>query len=116
MSEIYIDMRIFKKICLCLYTFLTQLEGHVGPLQVGSQMYGILTLQLECARALLLSLPAALSRRHLSVDVFAGVMNEAKRPLGTTALREHHAYAPSTSHWSPSFAPDVQNFKARLSK
>jgi hypothetical protein len=57
-----------------LSTFLTQPEGHVGPLQVGSQMYGILTAQSECARALLLSFPAALRRRHLSVVKFAGFM------------------------------------------
>ena len=113
-SEILLFMRIGEKLAV-FCTFLTQTEGQVGPLQAGSQMYGILTVQSECASALLLSLPAAFRRRHRSVDKFAGFMWSVRRPFGTISLREHHAYEPSTSHWSPSFAPEVQNFKDRLS-
>lgn len=32
-----------------------------------------------------------------------------------TWFKAHHAYTPCTSHWLPSFAPDVQNFFVRSS-
>lgn len=98
LKHLLILVRVKHSAILTISTFLTQPEGHVGPLQVGSQMYGILTEQSECARALLLSLPAAFSRRHRSVVEIAGLMKVVRSPFGTTSLRAHHAYAPSTSH------------------
>lgn len=98
-----------------LITFLVQPVGQVGILQDGSHMYGILTVQFECAKAVLLSLPAASTKIHRSDDEFVGFINAVNSPKGTTSLMAHHAYAPCTSHCSPSFAPDVQYFFVRLS-
>jgi hypothetical protein len=95
-------------------TFLTQLEGQVVLLHEASQMYGIFTAQSECARTLLLSVPAGSNTRQRSAKEVVALVKLTRNAVGTAWSRAHHEKLfVCTSHLS--FTPDVQYFSARWS-
>jgi hypothetical protein len=73
-------------------------------------------VQLEWARVVLLSVPAASNSRQRSEAEVVGLMKALSSPGGTNSFMAHHMYTLCASQLAPSFAAEVQNCLVRLSE